>query len=283
MLLHSCPVTWKATRPDWEQLFFYDDHISRSVLHSCPMTWKASRPDREQLFFYDNSVSQPPSDRARFVSACTGRVCHRVGLEFVVEPYNPYRFSRQFGYIPTIRGLSSSTREMVDLATGLSFWRSYISSRARQTVIFPGNTTPRSPPGSYKTWLNKLFPFEAPRSFSTKHGKGKGLLTSAHPSTLVFKSYGSSKRKCSSSRIVQDRDPKHARGAWKDTSSSRGSRVVVEVSSCVSDREHIELVDTGKSPKCLTTAVAESCPPALPTLTIAQRAEAILRARASSI
>ncbi|GAA0172349.1 hypothetical protein LIER_26193 [Lithospermum erythrorhizon] len=45
---------------------------------------------------------------------------------------------------------------------------------------------------------------------------------------------------------------------------------VVEVCSSVSDREYTELLDTGESPECLATKVVESCPPALPTLTIAR-------------
>ncbi|GAA0158145.1 hypothetical protein LIER_15246 [Lithospermum erythrorhizon] len=212
----------------------YTPRDARTVLSSCLVTWKATRPHREQPFFYDDHESQSPSDRALFVSLRTSRMCHRISSEFIVEPYNPYLFSRKFCYTPTIPGLSGSTRETVNLPTGLKFWRKGILSRARQ------------------------------------------------------KSSGSSKRKHSSSSIVENRDPKHARGAWKDTSSSRGSRVaspvrkspeaatpslvpddiirdqVVEVSSFFSGQEHTELVDTGESPECLAIKVAESHPPASP-------------------
>ncbi|GAA0138420.1 hypothetical protein LIER_00172 [Lithospermum erythrorhizon] len=58
---------------------------------------------------------------------------------------------------------------------------------------------------------------------------------------------------------------------------------IVEVSSSVSDWEHTELVDTGESLECLATEVEESCPHALPKLTIAHREEAILRTGASSL
>ncbi|GAA0185262.1 hypothetical protein LIER_32550 [Lithospermum erythrorhizon] len=188
----------------------------------------------------------------------------------MVEPYNPYRFSWQFVYAPTIPGLNSNTREMVDLSTCLEFWRTGILSRARQTVTFPCSTSPHTPPAGYRTWLNKLFPSEAPRSSYVKHGKWKSLPTSVHPSILVFQPSGSSKRKHSSSSIVEDRGPKNARGVRKDASSSSGSNVaspvrrspegvtpsavpdsVVEVSSYFSSQEHTELVDTVESTKCL--------------------------------
>ncbi|GAA0141621.1 hypothetical protein LIER_02731 [Lithospermum erythrorhizon] len=272
-----------------------------------PLTWKTTRPDRAQPLFYDDHAKQFPLDRDLFVSLRTGRVCHRVGSEFMVEPHNPYRFSRQFGYAPTIPGVNNNTREMVDLSTGLEFWHTGILSRARQTVTFPCSTSPHTPHASYRTWLSKLFPSEAPRSSSVKHGKGKSFPAGVHPSTLVFQPYGSSKRKRSSSSTVENRDPKHARGVRKDTSSSSGSRVaslvcrsperftpsvipdsvirdhVVEVSSSVSSQKHTEFVDTGESTKCFAIEVAESCPPSLPALTIAQGARATLHTGASSL
>ncbi|GAA0183257.1 hypothetical protein LIER_42367 [Lithospermum erythrorhizon] len=130
---------------------FYALSETRSVLRSCSVTWKATCPDREQPFFYDDHQVQSPPNRALFVSLRTGRISHRIGSEFMVEPYNPYRFARQFGYTSTVVGLSSSVREIVDLPTGLKFLRTGILSRARQTVTFPGNTSPQTPPTSYKT------------------------------------------------------------------------------------------------------------------------------------
>ncbi|GAA0172721.1 hypothetical protein LIER_26491 [Lithospermum erythrorhizon] len=180
---------------------------------------------------------------------------------------------------------------MVDLSRGLKFWLAGILSRARQTLIFPGSSFPHTPPTSYKTWLSNLFPSEAPHSSFVKHGKSKGLPAGVRPSTMVFQSSGSSKRKRSSSSTVEDRDPKHARGVRKDTSSSCGYRVafpvhkcpegvtssvvlysiirdqVVEVSSSISGQECTKLVDTEESPECLAIEVAESCPPSLLTLT----------------
>ncbi|GAA0141376.1 hypothetical protein LIER_02530 [Lithospermum erythrorhizon] len=245
--------------------------------------------------------SQSPANWALLVSLRTGRLCHRIGSEFIVEPYNPYRFSRQFGYTPTIPALSGSTRETVDLPTSLKLWRRGIFSRALQTITFPGNTSFHTPPLSCKTWLSEFVPFEAPRSTFVKHRKWKGLPAGVQPSILVFQSSGPSMRKRFSSSTVEDRDPKHAGGARKDTSSSRRSmvaspvrkspepiiptlipnNVIVEVSSSVSSQEHTELVETGGSSKCLAIEVAESHPPAPPALSMLQGAKAILCTGAS--
>ncbi|GAA0148237.1 hypothetical protein LIER_36680 [Lithospermum erythrorhizon] len=111
----------------------------------------------------------------------------------------------------------------------------------------------------------------------------------------------------SSSCTVENGDPKHARSIRKDTSSSRGSMEaspirkspevvtpsvirdsvirdqVVEVLSSVSSQGHPALVDTGESTTCLAIEVAESCPPSLPALRIAQGTKTILRTGASSL
>ncbi|GAA0145043.1 hypothetical protein LIER_05328 [Lithospermum erythrorhizon] len=58
---------------------------------------------------------------------------------------------------------------------------------------------------------------------------------------------------------------------------------VVEVSFSVSSQEHPKLVHIRESLESLVVEVAESHPPALPTLSIAQRARAILHTGASSI
>ncbi|GAA0148151.1 hypothetical protein LIER_07672 [Lithospermum erythrorhizon] len=173
----------------------YAPSDTRTFLRSCLLTWKATLPDREQPFFYDDHESQSPLDRALFVSLHTGRVCQRIGSEFIVEPYNPYRFSRQFGYTPTILGLNSSTRETINLPTGPKLWRRGILSRARKAITFPSNTFSHTPPLSCNTWLSELVPFEAPRSTSMKYGKAKGLPAAVQPSTLVFQSSGPYKRK----------------------------------------------------------------------------------------
>ncbi|GAA0173078.1 hypothetical protein LIER_26770 [Lithospermum erythrorhizon] len=146
------PALWlMARRPVGPQMLRYHGKgrgkvyalsEARSVLHSYPVTWKATRPDREQPFLYDDRVSQLPSDRALFVSLHTGRVFHRVGSEFVVEPHNPYRFFRQFGYTPTIPGLSSSTMEMVDLATGLNFRTHVFYPEPNRRVVSPIRRSP---------------------------------------------------------------------------------------------------------------------------------------------
>ncbi|GAA0167874.1 hypothetical protein LIER_22715 [Lithospermum erythrorhizon] len=204
---------------------------ARLAVHSCLVTWKATRLDQREPYLFDDKVSRAVLDQVFFHSVRTGRVCHRVGPEFMVELYNPYHFSKQLGYIPVIPSLNSITREMVDLFTGLKSWRLCVLFRARQTVTFPGDATSNSPLIIYKTWLSKLFASKDSYCSPKRHGKGKGLPAGILSSSLVFKSSGSSKRKCSLDIAAEDRDRKHARGARKKSSSSRGSRVIPSVRS----------------------------------------------------
>ncbi|GAA0163782.1 hypothetical protein LIER_19568 [Lithospermum erythrorhizon] len=131
-----------------------------------------------------------------------------------------------------------------------------------------------------------------------------------HISLLVFESSGSGKRKHSLENSVEDRDPKHARGARKEASSSRGSRViplaypipervliptslvipnnaveeqVVEVSSSASELEFTDYVDTGESPESFATEVAESSPLTPHVLSLAQESDNIFHSGVSSL
>ncbi|GAA0143025.1 hypothetical protein LIER_03802 [Lithospermum erythrorhizon] len=158
-------------------------------------------------------------------------------------------------------------------------------------------------PGDARNVLHSCLVTWKPTSFMMTTSLSRHLTVL---SLLAFVlSSGSSKRKGSSSSTVENKDPKHARGAQKDTSSSRGSRVaslihksleaatpslvpdnvmgdqVVEVTSSVTTQEHTEFVDTGGSPECLTIEVAESHPPAPPVLSIAQGAKVSLEDQTS--
>ncbi|GAA0145854.1 hypothetical protein LIER_05945 [Lithospermum erythrorhizon] len=97
----------------------------------------------------------------------------------------------------------------------------------------------------------------------------------------LFVSLHTGKR--SSSSTVEDKDPKHAKGARKETSSSRGSRVVSPVRKSPKAVTPYLVPDNVIRDQCLAIEVAESHPPAPPALSIAQRVEAILRTRASSL
>ncbi|GAA0151791.1 hypothetical protein LIER_10434 [Lithospermum erythrorhizon] len=158
------------------------------------------------------------------------------------------------------------------------------------------------------TW--RLFSPDVPPYSPKKNGKGKSLSPGIRPSSLIFKSSGSSKRKPSLENSANDRDPKHTRGTRKEASSSCGSRgitvayptperflipiplvipnnaveeQVVEVSSSAVASEHIKLVDTGESPECFATEIAKSSPLTPPVISLAREADNILRAGAPSL
>ncbi|GAA0155162.1 hypothetical protein LIER_12948 [Lithospermum erythrorhizon] len=236
---------------------------------------RVPRSFRFLLLAYYSLASQSPNGTL-FVSAWIGLWNHSLRT-YIVRLHTCY--TRPYKKYPRDGGL----------IYGLKFWCLCILSRARQIVTFLGDPTLNSPPVSYKSWINKLFFSEDSHHSPRKHGKGK-----------------------SPPRAVEDRDPKHARGTRKETSSSRGSRVVplvrssleralvpsstpsvipdnvvkeqvVKASSAASEHEHIEVIDTWESLECFTTEMADSCPPVLPTLTFSQEAESILRAGVPSL
>ncbi|GAA0173709.1 hypothetical protein LIER_27271 [Lithospermum erythrorhizon] len=240
-------------RPDGPSMMRYHGRGRGTVLHSCLVSWKATRPSRSEPYFFDDKES-----------------------------------------------LSNNSREMGDLSTGFRFWHLCILSRAKQSTTFPSDSTLNSQPAGYRSWLSRLFSSDVPLCLPKNHGKGKGPSLGMHPSSSILKSSNSSKRKHSLEDSTEDRDPKHARGARKEASSSRGSKAitlaypmpkkiliptprVVEVSSSASGLGRTELVDIGKSPEGFVTEVAESSPPLPHVLSLAQEAAGILRAGAVSL
>ncbi|GAA0161572.1 hypothetical protein LIER_17855 [Lithospermum erythrorhizon] len=103
-------------------------------------------------------------------------------------------------------------------------------------------------------------------------------------SPLIFKLSGSSKTKRSTDSAIEDRDPMHAKGTQRESSSSHGS-IVLPLAHPSPEKvlwksfrvpEHTELVDTRESLECFTTEVVQLCPPILPPLSLAQEEEGIL-------
>ncbi|GAA0166307.1 hypothetical protein LIER_40165 [Lithospermum erythrorhizon] len=185
--LHALNVA--NNRPDGPQMVRYHGKgrgkayslsDARTVLHSCLVSWKATHPSRPEPYFFDDRASNTAPNRAFFASIRTGRVCHRVGSQFMVEPYNPYRFSRKLGYTPVLPGLTNNSREMVDLSTGFKFWRLCVLSRAKQSATFLGDSTLNSHPAGYGLWLNRLFSSDVALCLPKKHGKGKGPSLGIH-------------------------------------------------------------------------------------------------------
>ncbi|XP_050374660.1 uncharacterized protein LOC126792241 [Argentina anserina] len=78
-----------------------------------------------------------PSDSAYLISLCSGFVSLRQDSWRVVEPYNPQRFSRQFGYVQGVPGDFQRDSRSIPLTRTYSFWDSLTKLGTKGEVILP--------------------------------------------------------------------------------------------------------------------------------------------------
>ncbi|GAA0163359.1 hypothetical protein LIER_19246 [Lithospermum erythrorhizon] len=101
---------------------------------------------------------------AFFWSLRTNMVGCREDSYFLLEAYNPHRFSKKLGFTPAIPGFKSKCRDTVLAFEGLRYMRSYIITKLGQSVTFPN---PSKSHGSYKgylDWFYSVFSAESIRS-----------------------------------------------------------------------------------------------------------------------
>ncbi|KAK4404345.1 hypothetical protein Sango_0803100 [Sesamum angolense] len=75
-------------------------------------------------------------DHSYFIAIRSSYLTLRQGDRFIIEPYSPHRFGRQFGYYQDVPGtLRYDTR--VASSEGLRYWRLYVLSKSSSKAWFP--------------------------------------------------------------------------------------------------------------------------------------------------
>ncbi|GAA0176470.1 hypothetical protein LIER_29455 [Lithospermum erythrorhizon] len=102
-------------------------------------------------------------------------VGYREDAHFLLEAYNPHHFPKQLCFFPAIPGFKSRSRDIVLASEDLRYWRSYITTRLRQSVTFPSKSAPRLPsppvPFSSKPLRKRSLPEDDPVDRDPKHAK----------------------------------------------------------------------------------------------------------------
>lgn len=109
----------------------------------------------------------------------------RLDTKFCLEPYNPHRFSRQFGYCQDVPGVATKDVRRTSLEEGLKYWRFWTATETNKRALFPLHETKFSTTRGYDEWLkgdyarcmegNKVTPIDYPQMPRPTHGRGKEL------------------------------------------------------------------------------------------------------------
>ncbi|KAL0340153.1 UNVERIFIED_CONTAM: hypothetical protein Sradi_4532100 [Sesamum radiatum] len=82
----------------------------------------------------------------------------RQGDRFIIDPYNPHRFGRQFGYYQDVPGTLRYDTRVASLEEGLSYWRICVLSKSSSKAWFPclPANAKKLCSEAYKAWWAKV-------------------------------------------------------------------------------------------------------------------------------
>ncbi|KAL0349893.1 UNVERIFIED_CONTAM: hypothetical protein Sradi_4138500 [Sesamum radiatum] len=99
-------------------------HKAEFVSWACNMLVKA-----EPFKFVDDGCAEE-LDHSYFVAIRSSYLTLRQGGRFIVEPYSPHRFGRQFGNYQDVPGTLKYDTRVASLEEGLRYWRLCVLSKS---------------------------------------------------------------------------------------------------------------------------------------------------------
>ncbi|KAL0449389.1 UNVERIFIED_CONTAM: hypothetical protein Slati_1495300 [Sesamum latifolium] len=97
-------------------------------------------------------------DHDYFIAIHSSYLTLRQGDKFIIEPYSPHRFGRQFGYFQDVPGTLKYDTRAASLEEGLRYWRLCVLSKSSSKAWLPGlpTNTKKFCSEAYKAWWAKV-------------------------------------------------------------------------------------------------------------------------------
>ncbi|KAH0672034.1 hypothetical protein KY284_023121 [Solanum tuberosum] len=121
--------------------YFDKDEARKRVHRGESIVWNATMLSRPHPTYYIDDGKAPELELAYFMSLRFNYLPLRRGGSFVIEPYSPHRFSRQFGFHQDIPGYLENDIRAESLDEGLRYWRICISRATMSKATFPPAVT----------------------------------------------------------------------------------------------------------------------------------------------
>ncbi|KAH0656187.1 hypothetical protein KY285_031069 [Solanum tuberosum] len=117
--------------------YFDKDEARKRVHRGKSIVWNATMLSRPHPTYYIDDGKAPELELAYFMSLRFNYLPLRRRGSFVIEPYSPHRFSRQFGFHQDIPGYLENDIRAESLDEGLRYWRICISHATMSKATFP--------------------------------------------------------------------------------------------------------------------------------------------------
>ncbi|KAL0373503.1 UNVERIFIED_CONTAM: hypothetical protein Sradi_3266000 [Sesamum radiatum] len=121
---------------------YYDPQEARQRIHKAEfVSWACNMIVKNMPFKFADNGDAEELDNNYFVSIHSSYLTLRQGDKFIIEPYSPHRFGRQFGYFQDVpRTLKYETRA-ASLEEGLCYWHLCILLKSSSKAWLPGLPT----------------------------------------------------------------------------------------------------------------------------------------------
>ncbi|KAL0313205.1 UNVERIFIED_CONTAM: hypothetical protein Sradi_5719800 [Sesamum radiatum] len=138
---------------------YYDPQEARKRIHKAEFVfWACNIIVKNRPFKFVDNADAEELDHNFFVAIRSSYLTLRQGDKFIIEPYSPHRFGRQFGYFQDVPGTLKYDTRAASLKEELRYWRLCILSKYSSKAWLPGLPTNAKKfcSEAYKAWWAKV-------------------------------------------------------------------------------------------------------------------------------
>ncbi|KAL0449387.1 UNVERIFIED_CONTAM: hypothetical protein Slati_1495100 [Sesamum latifolium] len=138
---------------------YYDPQEARKRIHKAEfVSWACNMIVTNRPFKFIDNGDAEELDHDYFIAILSSYLTLCQGDKFIIEPYNPHRFGRQFGYFQDVPGILKYDTRSASLEEGLYYWRLCVLSKSSSKAWLPGlpTNTKKFCSEAYKTWWAKV-------------------------------------------------------------------------------------------------------------------------------
>ncbi|KAL0358317.1 UNVERIFIED_CONTAM: hypothetical protein Sangu_0681100 [Sesamum angustifolium] len=108
--------------------------------------------------YYEPREARKRIHKAEFVSWACNMLVKAEPFKFIIDPYNPHRFGRQFGYYQDVPGTLRYDTRVALLEDGFRYWRLCVISKSSSKAWFPclPANAKKLCSKAYKAWRAKI-------------------------------------------------------------------------------------------------------------------------------
>ncbi|KAL0337535.1 UNVERIFIED_CONTAM: hypothetical protein Scaly_2028600 [Sesamum calycinum] len=138
---------------------YYEPREARKRIHKAEfVSWACNMLVKAEPFKFVDDGRAEELDHSYFVAIRSSYLTLRRGGRFIVEPYSPHRFGRQFGYYQDVPGTLKYDTRVASLEEGLRYWRLCVLSKSSSKAWFPclPANAKKLCSEAYKAWWAKI-------------------------------------------------------------------------------------------------------------------------------